>query len=263
MTAVPGPAAMPASRPASPLAPLRFAAVPAWTVACYAYWLLLAVAPGAATRRRRTVRVWARGVLRLLRIRVDWTGEIPAAPFALVTNHLGYLDIAVLASGLDVVFVAKREVSRWPVFGPPARAIGTIFVNRESARDVVRVSDLIAGAMESGRSVVLFAEGTSSPGLQVLPLRTALLEPLVRRGTPVATAALSYQTHPGDPPASSVLCWWGDMTFLPHLWNACSLRPSTARVAFGNAVTANDRRTLAVQLHRALSAHFTRSGHHD
>ncbi len=261
MTVASGPVPLVARRRASLVAPFRFVAVPAWTLASFALWLVLALDRNREQRRRRVVRAWARGVLRILRIRAEWVGPRPTAPFALVTNHLSYLDVALLASQLDLVFVAKQEVSRWPVFGAPARAIGTIFVRRESPRDVVRVSRLIAQALDAGRSVVLFAEGTSSPGLQVLPLRTPLLDALARRGTPVATAALSYHTHPGDPSASEVLCWWGEMSFVPHLWEACTLRPSRARVAFGDAVTANDRRTLAVQLHRALSAHFTRSGH--
>jgi 1-acyl-sn-glycerol-3-phosphate acyltransferase len=113
-----------------------------------------------------------------------------------------------------------------------------------------------------GRGVVLFAEGTSSDGSRVLPLRPALLDGAARSGWPVYAATLSYRTGPGDPPAAEVLCWWGDMTFLPHLAGVCRLRRSHARVAFSERpVRADDRRALASQLHRELTLSFVPSGH--
>lgn len=238
---------------------LRLLGVPAWTLLCYGGWLLApALGSGA---RPRVVRGWARGLLRLLRIRVEWSGPRPEAPFLLVANHLGYLDVPVLASGLDVVFVAKRDVRDWPLFGPLARAIGTIFVDRTAARDALRVERLMRDALEGGRNVVLFAEGTSSDGSRVLPLRTALLDWAAREQRAVATATLTYLTHPFDPPAGRSLCWWGDMTFLPHLRQVCRLQPSLARVALAGPVTAPDRRSLADRLHRTLTTNLVPSGH--
>jgi hypothetical protein len=78
---------------------------------------------------------------------------------------------------------------------------------------------------------------------------------------PVATAALAWRTDPRDPPAGDVLCWWGAMEFLPHLWRVCTLRPSSALVTFGETVVASDRRDLAAKLHTALSERFMPSGH--
>ncbi len=49
----------------------------------------------------------------------------------LVGNHISFLDIVVLmAVHPQVVFLSKKEVSRWPVIGSAARRIGTIFVDR-------------------------------------------------------------------------------------------------------------------------------------
>src|SRR6266705_4483753 len=82
---------------------------------------------------------WSRFACRVLGIRVSTRGSMPPSGL-LVCNHLSYLDVAVLSSIRPCVFVAKRDVAAWPLFGRLARAGGTIFVNRErrlASADVV------------------------------------------------------------------------------------------------------------------------------
>lgn len=262
MTALPGAVELASPRPRATLrSTLRLVVVPLWTLLLLAGFSVARIGPGGAARGRRQVRRWARGLLRLLSIDVVVEGTPPTPPFFLVANHLSYLDIVVLLSELDTVFVAKREVRAWPVFGLGARAIGCIFVDRESRRDTVRVTDAMRRRLAEGAGILLFAEGTSSDGTTVLPLRSSLLELPAADALPVHTAALSYHTDPGDPPAAESLCWWGDMTFLPHLALVCRLGPSVARVAFGRtAVSGADRKRLAAELHTALLADFRPSG---
>jgi len=262
VTAVPGTVpALAAARRTGLRSALRLGLVPAWTVACYLAWFAAGIGPGATPRRRRVVRGWARRLARILQIRISASGPAPEPPFLLVANHLSYLDVIVLAGLVDCVFVAKREVRRWPLFGPAARAIGCIFVDRDAPRDARRAGTAIRDAIRAGHGVVLFAEGTSSDGSSVLDFRPALLEWPARDHQPVHTVALSYHTSPADPPASHALCWWGDMTFLPHLAGACRLGPSEARVVFGRTtVSAPDRRSLARAARAALLADFIPSG---
>ncbi|MFN8653822.1 MAG: lysophospholipid acyltransferase family protein [Gemmatimonadales bacterium] len=262
MTAAPGAVSLaPAPAPATPASLLRLVLVPAWTAASIVAALVARLVPDGGGLRRRVVRGWARGVTRILRLRVERSGPPPSAPFLLVSNHLSYLDIIVLASEVDAVFVAKREVRAWPLFGLGARAIGCVFVDRDSRGDAVRAGALMRRRYAGGEGVVLFAEGTSSIGATVLPLRSALLEWAASEGLAVHTATLSYHTTPGDPPASEALCWWGEMTFLPHLAGVTRLNPSTVRLAFGDrAVSASDRKQLARALHAALLADFRPSG---
>src|SRR5437773_7774078 len=104
----------------------------------------------------------------------------------LVCNHLSYLDIVVLSSIRPCIFVAKRDVRAWPLFGWLARAAGTIFVERNcrsaAAHEVARISS----AIESGLLVVLFPEGTSSDGATVLPFKSSLLQAAISARCPIA-----------------------------------------------------------------------------
>ena len=189
------------------------------------------------------------------------TGTPAAEPALLVSNHLSYLDVVLVAAELPAIFVAKREVRSWPGLGPIARLVGTIFVDRDTPRDLVRVTAAIGSALRAGDTVVLFAEGTSTRGDRVLPLKPALLEPAVQGGWPVRYATLSYVTPPDQPGADLALCWWGDMTFLPHLLGVAQMTSFTGLLAFGSEpVQADNRKALAVVLHAALEKDFTPVG---
>ncbi len=217
------------------------------------------VAGGGCTRRWRlaSFRRWAGGVAHLLGMRRVVEGAPPAdAPFILVTNHVSYVDIILLASVVPGVFVAKGEIRSWPMWGIFAGAMRTIFVDRERRRDALRVSDQIQEALARGDGVILFPEGTSTDGRQVRPLKPALLEVAARHGHPVHYARLAYQTPPDAPPAHLAVCWWGDMEFGSHFVELCRLPGFQATVTFGEQpIVARDRKALAQKLYRALTQH--------
>ncbi len=219
---------------------------------------LLVVRPSLRLAWRRWIfRNWGRATCRGMGVRVEVVGSPPREPSILVCNHLGYLDIAVIAGCLDTVFVSKAEVARWPVLGLLTRTMGTIFVPRERVRALPEVNRRITAALERGDSVVIFPEGTSTKGATVASFKRPLLAPAAERGLPVRYASLSYRVGPGDPPASEAVCWWGDMTFAPHLLGLLGLARVEARLQFGTeAVVERDRRLLAEKLWRAVHELF-------
>ena len=207
--------------------------------------------PNAA--RRAWFQQSARRALGLLGLRVRVEGRPPRQGL-LVSNHLSYLDILVIASVAPAVFVAKREVRAWPVFGWLAQCAGTIFVNREKRRDVVRVGSQIEDALACGAVVVLFPEGTSSNGHAVLPFRSPLLAPVLRHPHRVSIAALDYEMADGS--VEEEVCYWGDSSFGPHLLNLLSKNGVDACVKFREPVrhSTPDRKQLAVALRESVCA---------
>ena len=184
-----------------------------------------------------------------MKIDIEVIGTAPEPPFLLVSNHLSYIDIAVLGSQVDTVFVSKREVRDWPVVGHMVKIMDTIFVDRSLRRDLPRVIAQLEAALAAGEGVVIFPEGTSSAGDSVSPFRPSLLEPAARRGLPVSTAALSYSTKSTEPPAHLAVCWWGDMTFSDHMFRMLALPGFSARLAFGDEpIRDGDRKQLARRL---------------
>ncbi|MFK7885329.1 MAG: lysophospholipid acyltransferase family protein [Gammaproteobacteria bacterium] len=208
-------------------------------------------------RLQRLFRVWARVALCIMNVRLQVFGSPPQSPCLLASNHLGYLDIVVFAATFEATFVSKLEVASWPLLGPVVSLLGTIFVDREKPRDVARVNALIQSALDERRAVIVFPEGTSSDGQDVLPLRPSLLRAAEDGRHPLHYARLAYQTNASAPNAGTSVCWWGDADFLPHAWGLFQLPRVDALLHFGaETVPSAHRKELAVQLHdriRSLS----------
>lgn len=211
------------------------------------------------TRRRHlrdwVTHRWARVVLRTLSVRLSVRGTPPVGGALLVANHLSYFDIPVLAAIRPLSFLAKSEVARWPVLGLLLRVVGVQFVVRDNLRSLPAVADRLLGEVAAGHAVLFFPEGTSSSGERVLPFRPALLEPAAVKALPVYYASLRYTTPAAGPPASTAVCWWGDMTFAPHVLALLRLPWIEAEVSFGaDPVQSTDRKELAIRLHARVEA---------
>jgi len=241
---------------------VRIGGIAVWTSGLFVFLIagMWATTPWQARRRwwrNLIVKRWARGLAWIVNMRMRIEGPRPAAPFFLVANHLSYVDIVLMLAQVDTVFVAKRELGQWPILGYLTRLVGTIFLDRESRRDAVRAIGAIDRRIDDGDGVVVFPEGTSSDGADVYPMKTALFEWAAQKGYPVRHAAIHYRTGPGAPPAREAVCWWGSMSFMPHVIELCELRGFEATVRFGDEpLVGNDRGELAIRARDAIAANF-------
>ena len=189
---------------------------------------------------------WSRFACRVLGIRVTTRRSMPSSGL-LVSNHLSYIDIIVLSSIRPCVFVAKRDVASWPLFGWLAHGAGTIFVDRERRLSSPNSVDVIRNAIANGAVVVLFPEGTSSDGSVVLPFKPALLESAVQLRCPIAAASIEYALDDGS--VANEVCYWRDMTLVPHLLNLFFKREIRANYSFSPArIRAGNRKEIAREL---------------
>jgi 1-acyl-sn-glycerol-3-phosphate acyltransferase len=207
--------------------------------------------------KRRTARAvwlhrWCRFARLVLGLRLTTTGSIPRSGL-LVCNHLSYLDIIALSSLRPCVFVAKRDVRAWPLFGWLARAGGTIFVERNRRLAATIELSQIRAAIESGLLVVLFPEGTSSDGATVLPFKSSLLQAAVSSGCPIAPAGITYRLARGS--VANEVCYWRDMTLVPHLLNLFGKPHIESTIRFSSPKPRIcDRKALARELRAEVAA---------
>jgi len=169
-------------------------------------------------------------------------GEAPLHGLV-VANHLSYLDIMFLGANVPCCIVSKQEISRWPFFGMFARMGATIFIDRSSRVSAAAAARTIGERLRLGVPVLLFPEGTSSDGSQVLPFYPTLFEPAVAAGIPVTAASVRYVLEGGGKERD--LCWFDDTLFLPHIWKALAARGFFAEVSFGEPRVYPDRRAAA------------------
>ncbi len=232
------------------------------TAGYYAVWVLgvpfVFAFPATASRwRARNFRGWASRTARITKLQIRAPNPPPQAPFLLVANHLTYVDIVVLESQVDCIFVAKSEVASWPVLGVICRSLGTIFIDRSQKRDILNVMAKAEQALDKGSGVVLFAEGTSTQGATVAPFKPSLLEFAARRHIPVHYATISYSVPAGEIAAEQSVCWWNETPFLKHIFRLLQLRTFQATVTFGTSpILSEDRHDLAAQLWSAVNEQF-------
>lgn len=179
------------------------------------FWLLLK--PGSPVARRQE-RLFFTGIVAGFGLRVRVRGAVARPePVLFVVNHISWADIPVLATALDADFVAKADIAGWPVLGWLARRYDPVFVERgRSHRSGDQAAD-IRRRLEGGRSIILFAEGTTSDGRGVLPFRSALFA-VADAAAQVQPVALRYLAADGsalDPGRQRDVAWIGDDALLP------------------------------------------------
>ena len=206
--------------------------------------------PVSSRERAEWMSFCGRLALSALGIGLRIEGAIPTGPTLIVANHLSYLDIAIGGAALPCAFVAKREVGSWPVFGPLSKMGGNIFVDRDSPIRSWETAAEMALRLEENIPVLLFPEGTSTDGIEVLRFHSSLFDPAIDRRLQVVPAAIFYETT--APQTERDLCWFGDEPFLPNLLRLLDANLFTVVMRFGHPEVFPDRRTAAWRTHDAI-----------
>jgi lyso-ornithine lipid O-acyltransferase len=212
-------------------------------------------------RLQRTIpHFYHRILCALIGVRICEVGTRSAAsPALILSNHVSWLDICVITALGPVVFVAKSEVAGWPVFGWLARLQRTIFINRQARHQTGAATREIAGRLLGGDAVVLFAEGTSSDGIRVLPFRSSLVGAVhhaLGDGTQhthvtVQPMSLAYVSLSGLRMGRGLrerVAWYGDAELIPHLLSVLASGAVDVTVSWGEAVAYDmraDRKAIA------------------
>ena len=155
-------------------------------------------------------RIVVRAILQLwngLRV-IDAQNVPPQGPVILACNHIAYLDPPALGCGLPrpVLYMAKTELFRIPVFGALIRALGAFPIDR-SRGDVGAIKQA-AALLRGGAVLCIFPEGTRNKdgkgkpqlGIALLASRTgATVVPAYVSGTSQAKHRAKVTVVYGEP----------------------------------------------------------------
>jgi 1-acyl-sn-glycerol-3-phosphate acyltransferase len=199
-----------------------------WTLPLMPIQAILLVLPGRA--KIAFAKLYWAVFARLLGLTVRVIGQ-PAIggdrSVVFVSNHSSWLDVPVLGSQLGGCFVAKSEVSRWPLISTIAWLGRTVYVSRKRGA-TVKERESMRGRLAAGDNLILFPEGTTSDGSRVMPFRSTFFAITEGAHKPVIQpVSVVYDRLAGLPTGRAtrpLFAWYGDMDIASHYWRLAQHR---------------------------------------
>ncbi len=158
-----------------------------------AAWLSLDSALGHRFSRYSDalIRWWIRRALKILGIRPNLVGTIPASGVLLVCNHVSWLDALLVGGHLRCRFLVKQEVGSWPIIGQLLRSAGSTFIARGANKNAA-VNDNLQGFLQNGEMALIYPEATTTWGDEVSYFFPRLFKSAIAANAPVQPLAVSW-----------------------------------------------------------------------
>ena len=175
----------------------------------------------------RYVQYFCRRLCKVFNIDVHVHGDIPRKPALWVSNHISWLDVAVLGSGARVFFLAKAEIEKWPVFGKLAKSGGTLFIQRGSG-DSIKIREQITAFLKQDIPVLFFPEATTTDGSKVKKVHGRILGAAIEAQRDVQICLICYVNQQGG--LDQVSPFIGNISFAEHVKKVLEMPKVTAHL---------------------------------
>jgi lyso-ornithine lipid O-acyltransferase len=226
----------------------------------------------------RNIRFWTRVGLVPLNVRLEVIGHDErfksGKNYLLVSNHLSYLDILVTSAVKECLFVTSVDLGQTGFYGTVAELGGSVFVERRKPGGVARDIRRVAQELKAGFDVLLYPEGTSSNGRELLPFKRGLFLSAGQAQRDIIPVCIRYTEIDGasfDAENADLVCWHGEMNFLKHVARVLTLDSVKVEIIFHETVpfaatqNANQReqaaqmRGLASRCREVIAASYFRA----
>ena len=158
--------------------------------------------------------------LKVMGVKVNFTGDLSHGENSLVvSNHLSYLDILVIASNTPSCFVTSMEIKETPFLGQVTTMGGCLFVERRCKKNIAKEIEELTEGLKYGLNVVIFPEATSTNGESVLRFRRPLYNASIFAKKTVKPVCLNYKKVNGRTLTiknRDLVFWYDDMPFFSH-----------------------------------------------
>ncbi|WP_291515665.1 lysophospholipid acyltransferase family protein [Bdellovibrio sp. ArHS] len=182
--------------------------------------------------------------------------------FLLVSNHMGFIDIMMLASCTPMLFVTSVEMRETPFLGLLTELGGCIYVERRSRTRILDEMKNIVETLRKGFRVVLYPEATSTNGERVLPFKKTLMMAAAHAGVPIQPVVINFRNINGEDFTlkwRDHVCWYGDIPFATAMWRAATLKSVTGEIEFLEQIVStpeDDRGVIADKAHSLIASKF-------
>ncbi|WP_413559588.1 lysophospholipid acyltransferase family protein [Bdellovibrio sp. HCB209] len=180
----------------------------------------------------------------------------------LVANHMGFVDILLLAGIEPMSFITSNEMRETPLLGPVTELAGCFYVERRSRTKILSEMKRLANSLKDGLNIVLYPEATSTNGERVLPFKRTLMMAAAEAGVPIQPVVINFRSINGEAFNTrwrDAVCWYGDATFVEYFWKTLRLKSVVAEVEYLEILYPgpnDDRGAIADKAHAMISAKF-------
>ncbi|MBN2655174.1 MAG: 1-acyl-sn-glycerol-3-phosphate acyltransferase [Nitrospirae bacterium] len=200
---------------------------------------------------------WAKCCCRALAINAKADGQFKKETHGfIVSNHISYTDIFVIASMLPCAFLSKEDVRRWPIIGLLSILAGTVFIDRSSKSGIPSAIKGLNRKLNAGLNVVVFPEGTTSDSTDVLPFKSSFFELPLIMDCPIVPVSIRYSA-PLPEDAKNIVAWHGNEPFLRHFWRLLGCKTISVNVYFSPQLSHSDKHNGQTRKELAMLAHET------
>ena len=194
------------------------------------------------SRLARSFTLLLRSILNIKVTVAGDEGQLERGGYVIISNHVSYVDGIILGSIFPIIFVSKREVKNWPIIGQWNILCGTVFINRQRKGLAAELVNEMTGKLGQQANILLFPEGTSTNGEQMLSFQTVpLAAPLRNRAVivPVTVVYTRIEDEPVTARNRDFVYWYGDMEFLSHFWELLAVRRVEVAVRIHPAINSS------------------------
>ncbi len=202
---------------------------------------LLSKANIAKKRRDAIKQNWLNNFSAILNLHITQEGGLPEDGSLLVSNHISWLDIVVIGKFLPAYFVAKSDISGWPVIGFLARQAGTIFIRRGDKKHIREINERMIWLLKQQSNIIAFPEGTTTKGDEVLGFHASLFQPAILTKAPIQPIAIEYIG-----PSKELAPFVGDDDFVSHLLRVLKMEKIELVISFLPVIRSAGRDRISV-----------------
>jgi 1-acyl-sn-glycerol-3-phosphate acyltransferase len=187
---------------------------------------------------------WLKAFSSIMKLSIIREGELPREAALLISNHISWLDIIVIGQYLPVYFVAKSDISSWPIIGYLSRQGGTIFIRRGNKKSIKATTEKMIWVLKQNSNIVAFPEGTTTSGNEVLSFHASLFQPALLTKSVIQPVVIQYEGA-----AKHQAPFIGEDDFVRHLIKMLCLDKVEVRLSFLPVIKSlgKDRHTVCVE----------------
>ncbi|HEX4447603.1 MAG TPA: lysophospholipid acyltransferase family protein [Polyangiaceae bacterium] len=189
--------------------------------------------------RDRWVGAWASALLSIFGVTVQSRGARPphGRGHLVVANHRSTADILLLLRAFGGHMVSRADLAGWPLVGPAARAVGTVFVDRTDAVSGATAVRAIRSRLAQGSTVIVFPEGTTFPDDEVRPFHAGAFVAALHSGADIVPVGIAYAKGSG--------AQFHNESFTAHLSRMAAADPSPVAMCVGGPIAIGQKTRAA------------------